>query len=129
MPEIIEIPVSPGEIIDKITILEIKADRVEDGKKLINIRRELELLADKVNANLPMDRLFDLKSELKSVNEKLWEIEDDIRTCERHSDFGETFVQLARSVYITNDRRAILKKEINMLLGSEIVEEKSYDEY
>jgi prefoldin subunit 5 len=129
MPEIIEIPVSPGEIIDKITILEIKADRVEDGKKLINIRRELELLSDKANANLPMDRLSNLKSELKSVNEKLWEIEDDIRTCERHSDFGETFVQLARSVYITNDRRAILKKEINMLLGSEIVEEKSYDEY
>lgn len=122
-------PVSPGELLDKITILEIKSERISDPEKNANVRVELELLngiwADKV----PAVDVSDERKALKEVNEKLWEIEDDIRDEERNKQFGERFVELARSVYFTNDERARLKKVINTKMGSQIVEEKSYSDY
>jgi hypothetical protein len=123
-------PVSPGELLDKLTILEIKSERIEDAEKLSNIRHERELLEavwDK--AGQDSEEIRTLRSELKRVNESLWVIEDDIRLCENNSDFGDRFIALARSVYITNDQRADLKKQINLALGSAIVEEKSYQDY
>lgn len=126
----ITIEVSPGELLDKISILEIKSERISDPGQLANIRYELKhlqgSLADRFAGNAVIVRLM---GELKAVNEKLWDIEDDIRDCESRKDFGETFVQLARSVYLTNDRRAEIKREINTLCGSAIVEEKSYTQY
>ena len=124
-----------GEIADKITILEIKSARIEDPSKLVNVRRELMTLSD---AFAPIreaaDRntraeLDDLVGKLKSVNEALWQIEDDIRDCEHEQNFGPQFVELARSVYRQNDKRAALKRQINALLGSRLVEEKSYRDY
>jgi len=124
------IPGSPGELVDKITILEIKAAKISEKVKQSNILHELEVLMKSYEENITIsDKLTDLKRELKKVNESLWEIEDDIRSCERRSDFGADFIKLARSVYFENDRRARLKKDINMLLGSEIIEEKSYADY
>jgi len=124
------VPVSWGEVIDKITILEIKAERLTDPAKLANVRRELEALVAVREHEFPGHvGLADLAEELKTVNEALWEIEDEIRDCERARDFGETFIRLARSVYVTNDRRAAIKRQINDLLGSGLVEEKSYAPY
>ena len=124
---LVQIPGSIGELFDKITILEIKSARIKDSGKLQNVRHELELLlALKAKYGLSNDDQASLVAELKSVNEALWEIEDDIRDCERRQDFGENFISLARSVYKTNDRRAEIKKELNVLHGSSIVEEKSY---
>ncbi len=126
----IHVPVSPGEVLDKITILEIKSDRMSDPDQLVNVRRELELLRAAWSGSVPADDTVDrLHAELREVNEALWDIEDEIRDRERNRDFGERFVALARSVYVTNDRRARLKKELNLHLGSQIVEEKSYREY
>jgi len=126
----VTIPVSWGELFDKITILEIKRDRIEDAAKLANISRELDALRQVCESSrLPGQTLDDLVGELRSVNEALWDIEDDIRACERGGDFSERFIELARSVYKTNDRRAELKYQINRLLGSELVEEKSYEAY
>ncbi len=126
----IAVETSPGELIDKITILEIKAARISDGAKLVNIRRELAVLAATRDRCIPRSAaLDDLTDELRAINGRLWDIEDDIRDCERARDFGETFVGLARAVYFTNDERAALKRAINDLLGAEIVEEKSYAEY
>ena len=126
----VTIEISPGELIDKITILEIKSERISDTAKLANVRYELELLgaarAGSLTASAELDRLA---RELKSVNVTLWEIEDDIRACEAAGDFGPRFVELARAVYRTNDRRAALKREIGALFGSKLVEEKSYKEY
>ncbi len=124
------IPVSWGELLDKITILQIKSERMKDAAKLANVRGELELLErvrDRQAAG--PEGLAGLVAELRAVNERLWEIEDAIRGCERRRDFGEEFVELARSVYFTNDRRADLKYRINRLLGSQVVEEKSYAPY
>lgn len=124
------IEVGPGELIDKITILRIKSERIADDSKLRNVRYELDVLGRARAENLPQSsELERLESELKRVNEALWEIEDDIRACEAKGDFGQTFIELARSVYIQNDKRAALKKEINLLTGSQIVEEKSYTEF
>lgn len=123
-------PVAPGELIDKITILRIKSERIADDAKLANVRRELEALnATRAAEIAETDELARLDAALQEVNEALWEIEDDIRDCEREGDFGDEFIRLARAVYRTNDRRAALKKEINLLLGSSIVEEKSYADY
>lgn len=122
--------VAPGELIDKITILRIKNERISDAEKLKNVRIELDSLnATRAESVTESDELVRLDAALQSVNEALWEIEDDIRDCERDSDFGQKFIDLARAVYKTNDKRAALKKEINILLGSHIVEEKSYAEY
>ena len=124
------IPVSWGELFDKLTILEIKKERISDKPKLTNISRELDELLAVSNAHeLPDEPLNDLVAELRSINETLWDIEDDIRTCERMEDFSSSFIELARSVYKTNDKRAELKLRINRLLGSELVEEKSYKAY
>jgi hypothetical protein len=126
----IKIDISPGELIDKITILEIKGARMSDPAKLANVRHELTVLAAARDGQIkPSADLDRLTRDLKTVNETLWEIEDDIRSCERARDFGSAFVELARSVYIKNDRRAELKRKINDLLGAALVEEKSYQAY
>lgn len=125
----IEVPVSWGELIDKITILQIKDERIEDPGKRANVRRELDLLAARLASAPATDETRRLTADLKAVNEKLWVIEDDIRECERRKDFGERFIALARAVYHTNDRRADLKRSLNQALGSAIVEEKSYAAY
>jgi Family of unknown function (DUF6165) len=124
------VPVSWGELIDKITILEIKSRRLADEGKIANVRNELALLRaarDREFANHA--ELAELARRLTGVNERLWEIEDDIRVCEARRDFGGRFVELARAVYVTNDERAALKRRINALLGSALVEEKSYAAY
>jgi hypothetical protein len=126
----IQTPIAPGELIDKITILEIKSERISDPAKLENVRRELALL-NQVWESSPEHAtdVSDARSRLKAVNEALWEIEDDIRERESRGDFGPRFIELARSVYLTNDRRAAIKREINERLGSQIMEEKSYTDY
>ena len=126
----IQIQVSAGELLDKITILEIKNERISDPKKLTNVRKELASL----EAENPFDlnnwtELSALLEELRMVNRNLWDIEDQIRSCENISDFGDTFVQLARSVYLQNDTRADIKKRINILTKSNLIEEKSYAPY
>lgn len=124
------IEVGAGELIDKITILTIKSERMTDAEKLKNVRHELDVLSTGRDENLEDSaELRKLTADLKQVNEALWEIEDDIRQCERDKDFGEKFVALARAVYVTNDKRAALKKDINVLTGAQIIEEKSYTEF
>jgi hypothetical protein len=122
--------VSPGEMLDKITILRIKAARIKDPAKVANVRHELSLLERtwKESGAAAVD-LGEEEANLTRVNEALWSIEDDIRDEERAGRFGEKFVQLARAVYITNDERAAIKKRVNTLLGSSIIEEKSYQSY
>ena len=124
----ISAPVSYGELIDKITILEIKSERIEDAGKVANVRRELEVLTNTWNAAAPGD-VADAKARLKTVNEALWEVEDKLRLKEASKSFDDEFIELARAVYFTNDKRAAIKKEINLALGSELVEEKSYQDY
>jgi len=128
--ENIKVPVSPGEVLDKITILEIKAERISDPEKVANVRVELALLQETWAETIrDTDVIQDLHVKLKEINEALWEIEDDIRDKERAKEFDERFIELARAVYVTNDRRSQVKKELNLHLGSEIVEEKSYQDY
>ena len=128
--DFIHVPVSPGEVLDKITILEIKSERIDDAGKLANVKRELELLQSSWQESVEEDdTVRRIHAKLKSINEDLWEIEDDIRDKERAKEFDQRFIDLARSVYVTNDRRAEAKKELNIYLGSEIVEEKSYQDY
>jgi Flp pilus assembly protein TadD len=122
--------IAPGELLDKITILEIKRSRTTDEKKLRNIRVELGALLTVQARGLKQSRkLHQLAADLKAVNEDLWQIEDDIRLQEKAQDFGDRFIELARSVYHKNDKRASIKKQVNELLGSAIVEEKSYQPY
>ena len=126
----VSVEISPGELIDKITILEIKLDRIENAEKLVNVKHEFETLTTARDGTLKQTPELDrLSAELKKANESLWEIEDDIRDCERAKDFGDTFVELARAVYLNNDKRAQLKRQINELLGSSLIEEKSYAAY
>lgn len=126
----VRIDVSPGELVDKITILEIKLARLADGPARANVRHEYDVLESAMGGALTASgELAQLTAALKSVNERLWVIEDDIRDCERAKDFGPKFVELARAVYHENDTRASLKREINVLLGSAIIEEKSYAKY
>jgi uncharacterized small protein (DUF1192 family) len=121
------VPVSAGELLDKIAILRIKAERIADPAKLANVGRELSALEAVAGRAVPRSpALAALEGELRAVNEALWEIEDDIRALDARGDFGEGFVRLAQAVYRTNDRRAALKREINRLTGSALVEEKSY---
>ena len=125
MPILVEI--AAGELIDKITILEIKLDQIGEAAKRANISREYEHLRAVFRDQIrPSERLAELTAALKAANQELWHIEDDIRDRERAKDFGPDFIALARSVYQTNDRRAALKREINALLQSPIVEEQSY---
>lgn len=126
----IRIPVATGELLDKITILRIKSERIVDPGKLVNVRRELELLEDIWRGLDDGDERVTVRIErLKAVNERLWGIEDRIRAKEAEGDFGREFIELARSVYLNNDERAAIKREINELTGSTLVEEKSYQEY
>jgi hypothetical protein len=123
-------PVSAGELIDKITILRVKAARIGDAAKEANVRAELALLEDISARELTSSpELDDLTAQLTEINAALWDIEDGKRDCERRQDFGPAFVALARRVYIDNDRRAAVKRQINTLAGSDIVEEKSYKPY
>jgi hypothetical protein len=122
-------PIAPGELLDKISILEIKCERIVDRAKLDNVRVELAALSavrDKLSRPGELDSLA---AELKSVNQCLWDVEDQLRDCERRQDFGPRFVELARSVYRHNDRRAALKRDINVMLGSQLIEEKAYARY
>ena len=124
------VPVSPGELLDKITILEIKSERISDPEKVANVRIELELLRGTWSEAVEEDDVIrTLHSELKDINETLWKIEDDIRDRERTGEFDTRFIELARAVYITNDRRSGIKKKLNLHLGSRIIEEKSYKDY
>ena len=124
-----KIEVSNGEILDKISILEIKKARINSPEKLVNIEKELNELLPLYEVLVTSDEVKKKYLELKSVNEQLWDIEDDIREWEDRYYFGDKFVELARLVYITNDRRAKIKKDINLLSGSELIEEKSYKQY
>ena len=126
----LRIEVAPGEIIDKLTILEIKRERIADEAKRKNVSYEWDVLTRDLTAAVPATPELDaLRAKLKEINLKLWVIEDDIRDCERAKDFGPTFVELARAVYFTNDERAAVKRQINELLNSAIIEEKSYAAY
>ena len=126
----LRVDISAGELVDKITILEIKLMFIEDEAKRQNISKELATLNHSyLNDVGESSELLDLKESLKKINLELWKIEDDIRECERQSAFGDEFIKLARLVYHTNDKRAALKRDINTLTGSELVEEKSYAAY
>jgi len=127
---LISTPVSIGEVVDKVTILAIKSERITSVEKLQNINKELELLREILSG---VDGLWttieSLYADLKRINEELWVIEDDIRIKEYKKEFDDEFIRLARAVYVTNDKRADVKKKINLKLGSELVEEKSYEDY
>jgi hypothetical protein len=126
----IRVPISPGELIDKITILEIKSERMTDPAKVANVRTELALLqATWQESGLPTREIELEWARLRGINAKLWDIEDQIRDKERARTFDPDFIALARAVYVTNDERAAVKREINTKLGSKIVEEKSYSQY
>ena len=127
---LIQVPVSYGELIDKITILEIKARQISDPAKLANVRNELDLLnATWTNDSASQTDISDARARLLAVNERLWDIEDRIRLKERAQAFDGEFIELARAVYFRNDERAAVKREINVKLGSQLVEEKSYQDY
>jgi hypothetical protein len=126
----IKVPISPGELIDKITILEIKAANISDPTKLANVKVELQLLQETWSTSHYASSNIDAEwKQLRDVNKQLWDIEDDIRDKERQRQFDQQFIELARAVYIRNDERAAVKKTINTKLGSKIVEEKSYAKY
>jgi len=122
--------ISFGEFLDKLTILEIKCERITDKEKLENVKHEREVLnqiwKDHEKSSVDISAEYNA---LKKINEKLWEIEDDIRDKERDKEFDQGFIELARAVYVTNDERAKIKKEINLKLGSDLLEEKSYSDY
>jgi Mg2+ and Co2+ transporter CorA len=127
-----KIEVSNGEVLDKYSILQIKSERITDHTALNNIRRELESLQPAVDAIRSLESsgtLHSLQDQLLEVNTSLWEVEDVLRGLEKSQDFGPSFVSAARSVYQLNDRRAAVKKEINLLTGSNLIEEKSYEKY
>jgi hypothetical protein len=126
----VNVEISIGEFFDKVTILEIKRERIQDADKLRNINNELDAL-NALLEQLPFSReqVADEVGELKAINEKLWVIEDDIRDKEAAKLFDQEFIELARSVYITNDRRSDVKRNINIKLGSSFIEEKSYEQY
>tara|TARA_B100000900_G_C20538196_1_gene699275 strand:+ start:675 stop:1055 length:381 start_codon:yes stop_codon:yes gene_type:complete len=124
----IKASISVGELVDKITILEIKLDKIKNTDKLKNIKNELNIL-QKYFDEIQNNNLIGLKNKLKDTNLKLWQIEDDIRVCEKNNKFDEGFIHLARSVYITNDKRFEIKNSINQLFSSEIKEVKSYESY
>jgi len=122
-----KIEVSNGEIVDKLTIIEIKLSRIKDENKLVNLKKEFEELNGSVNKIISKDDI--LYKRLYEVNLRLWDIEDKIRELEKNGDFGDEFVKTARAVYFINDERSEIKKEINISTGSELIEEKSYEDY
>ena len=126
---LINTPISLGELVDKISILMIKKKNISDSIKLQHVNKELEFLQKTLKKYISEDEINDFLQKLVNINSKLWDIEDDIRECERKKIFNENFIQLARSVYITNDKRAEIKLKINQEFGSKIVEVKSYKKY
>ena len=126
---IINTPISLGELVDKISILMIKKKNISDSIKLQHVNKELEFLQKTLKKYISEDEINDFLLKLVNINSKLWDIEDDIRECERKKLFDQTFIDLARSVYFTNDERAKVKNDINKTFGSELVEVKSYEEY
>jgi hypothetical protein len=124
-----KVEISNGELLDKFSILEIKMGNITDPSKLTNVENEYKELTSDCTDLLRNSTISSLYAELKSINQKLWVVEDDIRECERSKDFGQEFISLAREVYFTNDDRARVKKEINLASGSSLVEEKSYQAY
>ena len=126
----LQVPVSVGEVLDKITILQIKLAHISDAAKRVNIQNELDALLPLVAGDaFVTDQMQGLMAELKAVNEALWDIEDDIREKEAVKSFDAEFIRLARAVYVTNDKRAEIKKQINLATGSALIEEKSYESY
>ena len=126
-----KVEVSNGELLDKLTILELKLSNINDEKKLENVKKEhneLNPLAELLFAKYG-NKLSSLYNELAGINSQLWKIEDDIRECEKRKDFGDKFTELARAVYFTNDKRSDVKKSINLLTDSGFIEEKSYEDY
>ena len=122
--------ISAGELLDKISILEIKLDKIKDPVQLSSVKKEYDFLNETKNKNITFSKeLNDLYKNLKEANEKLWKIEDEIRLCEKNSDFNDKFIKLARDVYFTNDKRSRTKLEINNILGSNIHEVKKYTDY
>jgi|TARA_B110000116_G_C16671376_1_gene506380 hypothetical protein len=126
---IINVAISLGELIDKISILLIKKKNIKDQKKLEFIKQELQILQNTLDQSLDNKKIEFYLNKLISINSQLWKIEDEIRDCERDKNFDQKFIDLARSVYITNDKRSALKLEINNLFGSKLVEVKSYEKY
>ena len=126
---LINTPISLGELVDKISILMIKKKNISDSIKLQHVSKELEFLQITLNKYISEDEINEFLLKLVNINSKLWDIEDDIRECERKKLFDQTFIDLARSVYFTNDERAKVKNDINKTFGSELVEVKSYEEY
>jgi len=130
MTEHILVPTAPGELIDKLTILRLKEERMIDPAKVVNVQIEMAALTKTAASQIPTSvELTALWAELYAINSDLWVIEDDIRDCEKAKDFGENFICLARAVYITNESRADVKNKINLLLGSTLIEEKSYADH
>ena len=126
----LQIPVSIGEALDKITILQIKLAHISDVAKRVNIQNELDVLLPLVSGDkFATEQMQSLMGELKAVNEALWDIEDDIREKEASKSYDAEFISLARAVYVTNDKRAEIKKKINLATGSALIEEKSYEAY
>ena len=126
---LINTPISLGELVDKISILMIKKKNISDSIKLQHVNKELEFLQKTLKKYISEDKINKFLLALVNINSKLWDIEDDIRECERKRLFDQTFIDLARSVYFTNDERAKVKNDINKTFGSELVEVKSYEEY
>ena len=126
---LINTPVSLGELMDKVSILKIKKNKIKDINKLIYISEELELLEEVLKKSVDNNKINKYLNILIKINTDLWEIEDDIRDCERNKKFDQNFIKLARAVYVTNDQRSKIKLEINNYFGSKIIEVKSYEEY
>jgi len=126
---IINIPVSLGELVDKISILHIKNNNIKDEGKLKLVREELEELNQTLDNHIKRDEIQKYLESLIEINSKLWIIEDDIRDCERKKIFDQRFIDLSRSIYFTNDKRSVIKLDINNKFGSKLVEVKSYEEY
>ena len=122
--------ISPGELLDKISILEIKLEKIKDKNNLNEINKEYKMLKNSQNSNIEItDEIKKLFKEVKQVNKNLWDIEDKLRICEKNKDYGQIFIKLARSVYLNNDKRSKVKSEINEILGSNIREIKQYVDY
>ena len=126
---LINTPISLGELVDKISILIIKQKNITDETKLDHVKKELDFLQKTLMNYIQQEKIYNYLENLININSKLWKIEDDIRECERKKLFDQTFIDLARSVYFTNDERAKVKNDINKSFGSELVEVKSYEEY
>tara|TARA_B100000575_G_scaffold291604_1_gene297945 strand:- start:1410 stop:1793 length:384 start_codon:yes stop_codon:yes gene_type:complete len=126
---LVNIPISVGELVDKISILIVKQKNITDKNKLFHVNKELNFLQNVLYKNINNSEIDNYLNELIDINSKLWIIEDDIRDCERNSQFEKKFIELARSVYFTNDKRAKIKLNINEKFGSELVEIKSYEKY